>query len=138
MLRGTRMEPEARQAYIDLTGIEVTPACVIHETYPWMRASLDGLSRDEKTAVEIKCVNKDDHRSAVEGLVPTKYWPQVQHQLLVTGLPRLHYWSFSTSTTFISENRKALVVVKADADYMSYLLEGEQKFWDDFLERTKK
>jgi putative phage-type endonuclease len=55
MVRGKDLEPEARAAYMDEVGITVKPACVENIKTPWLRASLDGISNDRKTIVEIKC-----------------------------------------------------------------------------------
>ena len=138
MLRGTRLEPEAREAYITLTGNQMTPACVLHDQFDWLKVSLDGLSPDRTLALEVKCVNKEHHKTALSGLVPKVYWPQLCHELLVTGLPMVHYWSYSKSTLFTDLQKTALVKVRRDEDYLQYLLEEETRFWEEFLEKSKK
>ena len=51
---GTELEPEARRRYNEKYGTKVRPVCVQSTQYPWLRASLDGLSDDGSLVVEIK------------------------------------------------------------------------------------
>lgn len=131
MMRGTLMEPIARQAYRDRTGNKTEPGCGIHDTYDFLRASFDGINQEGDLVLEIKCVNQDDHGTALGGMVPAHYWPQVQHLLLVSGAPRLHYWSFSKAKRFAQKDLQALVPVKPSPEYQKYLLEEETKFWEE-------
>jgi putative phage-type endonuclease len=137
MARGRRLEPVARDLYIGMTGIESKPVCVIHPDIPWMRASLDGLSTDGKTVLEVKCVNQYDHQAALEGSVPTKYVPQVQHQLFVTGTTDLHYWSYTDNPRFSPEDQVALVEVKPSPTFQARLLEAETLFWKELQQRIE-
>ena len=54
MALGTQLEPEARKLYIAKTGKDVSPVCIQSSTHDWLRASLDGLSANHDTVVEIK------------------------------------------------------------------------------------
>jgi len=121
MLRGTDMEPEARKAFEDSVGIDMFPQVLTHPDYDWMIASLDGLSLDGTTAVEIKCPGKKAHDIAKSGKVPDYYYPQLQHQLAVLGLPFIYYWSYDGS-------EGALVKVERDGQYISTLIEHESSF----------
>jgi putative phage-type endonuclease len=123
---GQEMEEPARRAYEKLTGIIVAPTVVFHPDRPYMMASLDGLSFDKKTAVEIKNVCEEDHEKAKSGVVPEKYFPQVQHQLAVLDLPSLHYFSFRKGDF-------ALVDVLKDDNYLQTLYSAEKEFWDSVL-----
>jgi putative phage-type endonuclease len=135
--RGIRLEPVARDAYIDFTGIVIHPACVIHQELDWMRASLDGLSEDQETPVEIKCINVDFHQDAVAGSVPSVYWPQVQHQLAVAGTKHLHYWSYSENKVFTKGEQRALVTVKPHWPYINRLIAKERTFWEELIRRAR-
>ncbi len=83
---------------------------------------------EEKIMVEIKCPNKQDHSVALNKKIPEKYIPQVQHQLLVTGLDGMYYVSFDGS-------KGAIVEVQRDNAYIASMLEEEQKFWDLVLSK---
>jgi putative phage-type endonuclease len=129
MARGVNLEPEARELYTALTGLKASPVCVIHDTRDWQRASLDGLTEDHQICLEIKCVKFDYHVLAVAGEVPPEYRPQVQHQLMVTGCPVCHYFSYSKSNRVDLMNRAALIQVLPDPEYQKELLAAEEEFW---------
>lgn len=135
--RGLRLEPEARSLYTFVTGIETRPVCVEDEERPWLRASLDGLSLDNSIPLEIKCIRHELHREALEGKVPLEYYPQVQHILLATGLPKLHYWSYSLSSRFPPMERVALVIVRRNEDYICELFKKEEEFFQKILDAQK-
>lgn len=121
--KGREMEPEAREAYIAFTGNYVEPALVEHPTIFYMAANLDGLSSCGKIAVEIKCPGEKDHEVAKQGLVPEKYYPQLQHQLAVTGLDVIDYFSYRDGSF-------ELIQVKRDESYIKRLYVECRKFWD--------
>lgn len=120
--RGIAMEPIARKEFIDITGIEVSPEVVFHQTNKWMMASLDGLSEDKKHAVEIKCPGNVDHSLALNNMIPEKYMPQLQHQMEVCGLEMIFYFSFNGSSGKIIE-------VRRDQAYIDKLVNEEKAFW---------
>lgn len=122
MKRGRDLEEPARLAYEAFTGISVLPQCAEHDQYPFIKASFDGLGVFDEMVVEIKCPGAEDHSLALQGIVPPKYWPQVQHLLLVTGYPVLHYWSYDG-------NDGCLVIVNRDEAYIQKLLDAEKHFW---------
>lgn len=101
----------------------MTPVCVQHEGYPWLRASLDGWNAERKIPLEIKCPGRKDHFVALGGRIPDKYLPQIQHILMVTGARELHYFSYDGQNGVI-------VIVEADADYQQRLFEAELTFWN--------
>ena len=126
MRRGTALEPIARKDYVAKRGIEVVPVCIQHQDYPWLRASLDGLSVDCKTVLEIKCGART-FESAVDGIVPKHYYGQLQHILMATGLPAIDFWVFSDYDGGI------LLTVKRDDDYIARLFDAEQRFWNKVI-----
>lgn len=131
MQRGKTLEPLARQAYVRHTGIEVEPVCVQSLAHAWMRASLDGLSADGRRVVEIKCPGEKDHLLADSGLVPEKYYAQLQHILAVTGLPEIHYWSFRFG-------RPVLLSVNRDDSFVAALIVKESEFWSQVCAFSNK
>lgn len=120
--RGSEMEAQARAAYEAHTGIIVQPHCRTHPELDWMRASLDGIDLDGRLILEVKCPGKEDHATAIQGKVPEKYIPQVQHQLAVSGAELCHYWSYDGDMGI-------LVEVRPDEDYIRALIEAEIAFW---------
>lgn len=129
MSRGKELEEVARREFEKLIGVGVFPRNVEHRDVSWMRASLDGIDLDGKIMVEIKCPNKSDHLLAVNKKVPAKYMPQCQHQLMVTGLDHMFYFSFDGKNGEIVE-------VKRDSDYLEILWKEEHKFWELKVQKT--
>jgi len=123
MERGLQMENEARVQFCLLTGHDVKPEVRIHPKIDYMIASLDGITSDGKYAVEIKCPGPKDHGIAAEGVIPDKYYPQLQHQLEVCGLDMIYYFSFDTHSNF-------LIKVERDDKYIKNMLNKEREFWD--------
>lgn len=131
MARGTRLEPMARTEFTLLTGIEMSPACVIHDTIPWLKASLDGLSLDRRSILEIKCMGLEKHKRVLQtGLPPDYYLPQVHHQLLTCG-PQVglcYFVSFHPDLEGL--DRLAVCPVQPDLEYQGWLLDRETEFWE--------
>lgn len=127
MSRGIAMEETARQSFEKKMGVEVFPRCIEHSTLSFMMASLDGIDMDQKTCVEIKCAGKEDHSTALAGRVPDKYYPQLQHQLEVTGLEGMYYFSFDGRDGTIVE-------VARDQAYIDNMIEQERCFYKCMLD----
>lgn len=127
--RDNALEPRARAQYELDFGIQMPAKLVVHEKYPWLRASLDGFNAASNRVLEIKCPGKDDHQLACAGSVPPKYWAQCQHQILVSGAERVDYYSFDGQCG-------AVVMVFPDMDYCRILFEELRKFWQLVKDRT--
>lgn len=121
MAEGQRMEPIARQAYQDLTGIQVEPMVIESSEWPFLSCSLDGMTKTLDRACEIKC-GASSHKSAKKGLLPAYYEIQCQKQMLVTGLDSIDYFSYY-------ELDPILIIVNRDEELIKELLEKEIEFW---------
>jgi len=124
MMYGRQNEEPARLLFEAQTGLTVFPAVGMHEIRTWQVASFDGLSVDHDVLVEIKCANEKDHASAKSGKVPDKYYPQLQHQLAVSGLDSLFYFSYRGAL-----KEGVQIVVKRDEEYIDKLIEREEQFY---------
>lgn len=91
MQRGIDLEPVARNLFNLQTGWNMQPTVVIND---WAMASLDGQDQDTGTILEIKCPGEKDHAEALSGRVPAHYYPQLQHQMWVSGTFIGYYFSF--------------------------------------------
>ena len=122
MARGHDLEPIALGEVQDRLGVAVKPQVKFHPQLPWMMASLDGLSDDGQTLVEVKCPGQVDHKTAQEGNIPDKYIPQLQHQLEVCELEKGYYFSY---------DGKAGVLVEffRDDKYIKKLITVEKEFF---------
>lgn len=120
--RGHDLEEPARRAFEKKTDIVMFPKVMFHASFPWMMASLDGMDIEGNTIVEIKCPGQADHDLAKAGKVPDKYFPQLQHQLAVSGLEMMFYFSFDGADG-------AIVEVERDESFITRMIELEQAFW---------
>lgn len=123
MQRGHRFEASARFEFELENNFSVEPKVLVHPEYEWMIASLDGISEDGKKIVEIKCPGKDDHSQALSGKIPEKYYPQLQHQIEVSGVEKAYYFSWTTDT-FVT------LILERDDDYIKSMIEKEKEFYE--------
>lgn len=127
MRRGHDLEEEARRKYEQYTGNIVMPEVVLHKDLKWMMASLDGISMSKDCIVEIKCPGKKDHDLAAQGKIPDKYYPQLQHQLEVSGLSHMHYFSYN-------EQDFHMVEVEKDESFVADMLVKEKEFYKNMVD----
>ena len=122
MQRGTDLEPLARAAYEDQTGLVMQPLVLEADGYS---ASLDGMTLEGDLVLEIKCplrgTRSDLWQDVQSGQVPAYYGIQVQHQLMVSGANLAHLWVFDGS-------KGILLAIQRDATVMERIRAG----WDEF------
>ena len=130
MRRGNRLEPVARELYIKETGIQADPVCVSHDEYPWLLASLDGLSPWGEVVQEIKCPKITYHLWALEDQeFPDYYMAQMQQQLLITGASMAHYISYSEHSDMDISERLVIIEVEPNLEMQREILERAKYFW---------
>jgi len=123
MVRGHALEEKARSRLEQLTDKLYLPQVKFHPSLSWMMASLDCIDIEGKSIAEIKCPNRDDHEMAINGKVPEKYYPQLQHQIEVTQVDSMIYFSFDGKDGCI-------VNVYRDDKYIKNMIQKEKDFWD--------
>jgi len=121
MRLGMSLEPEARDLYIQKTGMLVEPLCLQSKEYSWLIASMDGITDDYGHIVEIKC-GRSAYWQANKDTVPSYYYGQLQHQLMITGLDSVDYWCYWPGHEGI------LQTVTRDEPYIRRLLRAEKEF----------
>lgn len=135
MRQGKEKEEIARQEFIKRTGIEIFPDVRVSQTTDYWMASVDGISTDGKTLVEIK-----NPLSVKPSVVPELYKHQVQKQMYVYELERMIYFDYYSNF---------MIEVYRDDDCIKEMLEVEAIFWEclqtlsppplgdkDFVERS--
>ncbi len=133
---GNRLEPKLRAAFEEKMGMLYPAANVKMEKYPFLRASLDGLSACGKYIIEIKYSGQKDWELAKMGLVPDKYFPQVQHALMVSGAQLGYYLSYpyeGRNDAIIDMEKLAIVLVEPDPEYISRMQAIEINFWQEHV-----
>ena len=122
MIKGSELEETARQNYFEKFGIQLIPLCIESAIYPWLRASLDGISEERNHLVEIKC-GESAYKQAKKGRIPIYYYGQLQHQMMITGLEVMYYWCFWPNRPGIR------ILVQQDNPYIDKLFIEEEKFF---------
>jgi len=140
MKKGIDLEPRAREHFEKMIGMNVYPKVFEHQQYPWMIASLDGfgeLKQGNSFAVEIKCNGEKNHEEAVYGRIPKYYECQMQHQMAVTGLQWMYYFSYTVEDYYFDEQNKVVVsgekgivlTCPRDDKFIKTLIEKEKEFF---------
>lgn len=127
MTHGLEIEDRAREWFRGITGIPALPS--VYTKNDWMMASYDGFyvipgpgSQSIKVCLEIKLANQEDHECVKSGKVPTKYYPQVQHQIEVIDADKAYYLSWR-------DEDPVLITVDRDDAYIDDMVKKERKFW---------
>lgn len=121
MREGKRLEPLALAEFTKKTGILASPAIVISDERSWQMASLDGLSDDNKSMVEIKCGPKTC-ALAKQGIIEPHYRAQLHHQMSVMCLPMMFFFTFDGQSSNIME-------VERDDAYIADMIAKEHEFF---------
>jgi putative phage-type endonuclease len=140
MKRGNRLEPIARDYYNQKTCLDFSPICLISKEYPFMFASLDGITCDYKEVLEIKCgKGAYDYFKRING-IPESNIAQLDHILIVTGLKSIHYLSYHEELEPISvfhktdQQRRDLVILHQKDFYIRMLVKEEDAAWEDYCD----
>lgn len=125
MKRGTALEPEAREAYMQFTGNLVSPVEDMEsKTHSYCSASLDGWTPSADLVVEIKCpYSSKTLVLAKEGKMQANYYAQVQWQLFVTGIKLAHFWVWHP------ENGHALIEVPENKEFQEIEFKAAEAYW---------
>jgi putative phage-type endonuclease len=123
MARGIALEESARQRFQDKTGILMMPQVVLSKEREWQMASLDGISFDGTSILEIKHATKEIFQMAVQGNVPDYYMIQIQHALDTTGAAKCYY--------VVSDGEKDVwIEVFPDVKLIEKIREENEKFYE--------
>ncbi len=123
MRRGKELEPFAREEFEKVTGIKMTPQVLFHPEVKYMMASMDGVSEDGKSAVELKCPGEATYRLAMAGKVPEHYNCQLQHQMAVAGLQSIFYFCYDGTTGIVLE-------IERNDSFIDKIYREEAEFWN--------
>ena len=93
----------------------------VHPDHPFIGCTIDGLALIDNRPAIIQC----KHVSAFSKIeeVEQRYYPQVSHEMLVTGS------SIAFLSVFFGTQKHEVIEVNRDRDYIARLLEMEQEFW---------
>lgn len=120
---GHRVEEKIRRDFIDHTGVEMVPVCMVHPKVPYFRASLDGFNK-ERGVLEAKLVGAKALAEAKLGIIVPHHLAQMQHQFMVSGADRGDYFCHN------GKDSGVLLQVEADPEFIKILEDIEHEFWD--------
>lgn len=122
---GSWTEPLNRLWLSRAIGQHVRPGHTMVSTqHPFMRANIDGFVHDGYGIAECKHVNDF---TKLDGAL-SKYYPQLQHNLSVSGA------SYCYLSVFFGSGRFEWRMVAPDDDYIAQLIAREKSFWQSVLE----
>jgi putative phage-type endonuclease len=131
MRRGQELEPIARLYYSTIRKELYTPEVVQHDNYPWMIASLDGLSKIGNI-LEIKCPLDNVFYQARGGKIPEYWLIQVQHQMCVADVGKATIFVYSQDNPEESfahqvKRNKTLIdkMVKMEEAFFQSMVKGQ-------------
>lgn len=129
MRHGTEMEPAARAAFEDATGLIMQPQVMVDGLYS---ASLDGITLVSDSIVEIKCPFKGQiselWQTVKAGNVPEHYRLQIQHQLMVSGATLAYLWVWDGAqglSTLIEPDDNTFEAIRAAWDAFQPYLDND-------------
>jgi len=127
--RGTELEPEARDAFREHTGLEVDEVGFATRDDGIVGCSPDGLVKADGKYVaglEIKCPAPRNHVAAVySGTLPDEYKAQVHGGMAVTGLDAWHFWSYYPGM-------KPLHLLIERDEYTAKVEAALDRFWEEY------
>ena len=135
---GIQTEPQARAYYEKWFGTKVEQAGFIDHPgtlyYGYVGVSPDGLVGHEG-CIEIKCPNTDTHREYIaKNVLPSKYVPQVQGVMWVTGQQWCDFISFDPREP---KSPFFCIRVQRDQPYINKLAVAVDLFIQEMVEMQK-
>jgi putative phage-type endonuclease len=124
-----------------------------HTVFPFLRASLDGASEDGRSIIEIKLLSSVNPAkvnteaagyikwlAARNGEVPKEYYPQIQHQLFITGAEVCFFVGYKEvkGNQIVTEDKLAVIPVYPNKEYQEKLFLESCRFWYKVIERREE
>lgn len=126
-LRGSRLEPEARDLFSMIHSVDVEECAMIYpDDRKEYHISPDGIMPEIKQGLEIKCpalITHDKYLS--DGVLPTEYRLQVQGSLMVTGYQTWWFMSYFPGL------KPFIIPVERDEKLIAVLKDEMERFIDD-------
>lgn len=138
--KGHKLEEKMRPIMEMLYDCSIDAIVAVSQQYDFLMASLDGYMGNG-AVWENKFVGADDYDLVSDGQMLDKYYPQVQHQLMVTGAPYCVFTVIKDDKESPNENfpyAYAYIEVPPDYKYMeNELLPSLLDFWECVQNKTE-
>ncbi len=135
MLRGKELEPLARAWYEKNSGIRMSPDVVLNPEYPFMMASLDGISVDGGRILEIKCPNDKTYNHIQRGGHPPRYYrSQIQHCMACTQAVCCDFMCYR-----IDDGVESAFIYRVERHQptIEYMIDREEWFYKHLINMTE-
>lgn len=120
---GMDQEESARKFFEKVKGIKMTPQVYVHDDYPFLGASLDGIS-DDSTVLEIKVPTDKTFSKVATNYIAPYYYTQLQAAMFSSASRNSYYWVYRP-------DRGALCFsVPICDEYCEEMVKRARKFWD--------
>lgn len=152
MEKGNELEPVARKQFaahfnlLNDTDETFEPKLVTLEEFPFMKASLDGCSKNGKIIVEIKLQGKENHVRLAEGqklnlpdgksYIRLDYWTQMQHQFICSGAEEGYLCSINDTVLDAKKLDVKWIKILPDREYQKLHFRSCVHFWDCVQNKT--
>jgi putative phage-type endonuclease len=134
MQRGVELEPKGLEAYQTRSGLTVERTGFLSHTEHMAGCSLDGHIGDFAGILEIKCPRSANHLAIVRaGEVPTKYLPQITHNLWISGAAWCDFLTFDPrfpspfQAAILRVERDEAAIAAYEAKVLAFLREVENE-----------
>ncbi len=129
MQKGKFFEEEATQWAEDHLGLLLKrQELIFHPEHEFMSATLDAVTFDGRKIVEVK-VSQKVFMQISAGKIPPEYYPQVQHQLEVSGAEAAYLIGY-VEQKGEDEAYGASIEIKRDDKYIAEMIKKEREFWE--------
>jgi putative phage-type endonuclease len=144
--RGNKIEVQVREFLEKEYCQSFAPMSCYMTNFTFLRCSLDGATQDRKTITEIKLLsvfnpakpNKEaagykKWELAQQGSIPEEYYPQIQHQLMITGADVCVFLGYKEvkGDLTVTNDKLARILVVPNEEYIHMLIRKEFEFWVD-------
>lgn len=128
---GKKWEGSAREIFNMLHDTDLKPLVGQHDEHEFLIASFDGICLEKNCFIEIKYVGLKKLKQIEQSQEPFyNHWIQMQHQFLVSGMPRAFYVAYDLQSDESGIRTCLTQEVKRDDNFISELLLNEKAFWE--------
>jgi len=129
---GNRLEEVARRELVKKFRVELKPTVIQDGEVPYFAASLDAIDKHHRQVFEIKCGAKAYEIVASKREVPSYYFGQLQHILMITQLDKIIYAAYRPYSQLIT------IEIGRNESYISRLRDTEEKFAETLRKKGHK
>jgi putative phage-type endonuclease len=129
---GHLLEEDARKLLVRQFIIELGPTVIQDGEVPYFAASLDAIDKTHSHVFEIKCGAKAYEMVASKRDVPTYYYGQLQHILMVTQLDKIIYAAYRPYKPLLT------LEIGRNDNYISRMRDIEEEFAESLRSKGHK